>query len=65
MKRRAVSRRVCFSIKPVYIGMLLGQAGLAIGLDNLWMLATLVPLYLVIRFGVVAREEVYLEGKFG
>ena len=42
-----------------------GQAGLAIAFNNLWMLATLLPLYLVIRFGIVAREEAYLEGKFG
>ena len=25
----------------------------------------LIPAYLVIRYGVVAREEVYLEAKFG
>jgi hypothetical protein len=30
-----------------------------------WILATLVPFYLVIRYGVIAREEVYLECKFG
>jgi len=54
-----------FTRNPVYVGMLLGQAGLAIAFNNLWMLVTLLPLYLVIRFGVVAREETYLEGKFG
>jgi len=31
----------------------------------LWILATLVLFYLVIRYGVVAREEDYLERKFG
>jgi protein-S-isoprenylcysteine O-methyltransferase Ste14 len=50
---------------PIYIGMFLGQTGLAIGFDNLWILATLVPFYLVIRYGVIFREEVYLERKFG
>lgn len=45
--------------------MFLGQSGLAVGLDSLWLLATLVPFVLVIRYGVVAREEAYLEGKFG
>ena len=29
-----------------------------------WILMTLVPFYLVIRYGVVAREEAYLERKF-
>ena len=28
------------------------------------MLATLVPLYLVLRYGVIAREEAYLEHRF-
>ena len=50
---------------PIYIGMFLGQIGLAIGFDNLWLLATLVPFYFVIRYGVIAREELYLERKFG
>ena len=54
-----------FTRNPIYIGMFLGQIGLAIGLDNLWVLATLVPFYLVIRYGVIAREETYLERKFG
>jgi protein-S-isoprenylcysteine O-methyltransferase Ste14 len=50
---------------PVYIGMFLGQAGLAIGFNDLWPLAMLVPFYLVVRYGVVAREESYLDRKFG
>jgi protein-S-isoprenylcysteine O-methyltransferase Ste14 len=50
---------------PIYIGMFLGQTGLAIGFDNLWVLATLVPFYLVIRYRVIAREEAYLERTFG
>ena len=50
---------------PIYIGMFLGQIGLAIGFNSLWILATLAPFYLVIRYGVVAREELYLERKFG
>ena len=54
-----------FTRNPIYIGMFLGQIGLAIGFDNLWVLATLVPFYLVIRYGVIAREEAYLERKFG
>jgi protein-S-isoprenylcysteine O-methyltransferase Ste14 len=50
---------------PIYLGMFLGQIGLAIGFDSLWVLLMLAPLYLVIRYGVVAREEAYLERKFG
>ncbi len=45
--------------------MLPGLTGLAIAFDNLWLLVMLVPFALVIRYGVVAREEAYLERKFG
>jgi protein-S-isoprenylcysteine O-methyltransferase Ste14 len=54
-----------FTRNPIYIGMFLGQTGLAICFDNLWVLAMLVPFFLVIRYGVVAREEAYLDRKFG
>jgi protein-S-isoprenylcysteine O-methyltransferase Ste14 len=54
-----------FTRNPIYTGMFLGQTGFAIGFDDLWFLATLVPFYLVIRYGVIAREEAYLERKFG
>ena len=45
--------------------MFLGQTGLAIGFDSLWILVMLIPFYLVLRYGVVAREEAYLARKFG
>jgi len=54
-----------FTRNPIYMGMFLGLIGLAIGFNNLWLLASLVPFVLVIRYGVVAREEDYLERKFG
>jgi len=54
-----------FTRNPIYLAMVLGLIGLAIAFDSLWILATLVLFYLVIRYGVVAREEAYLERKFG
>ena len=54
-----------FTRNPIYIGMFGGLIGLGIAFDNLWLLAMLVPFALVIRYGVVAREEAYLERKFG
>ena len=54
-----------FTRNPIYLGMLLGLIGLAIAFDNLWLLMMLAPFAIVIRYGVVAREEAYLEGKFG
>jgi protein-S-isoprenylcysteine O-methyltransferase Ste14 len=54
-----------FTRNPIYLGMFLGLIGLAIAFDNLWLMMMLVPFALVIRYGVVAREEAYLERKFG
>jgi protein-S-isoprenylcysteine O-methyltransferase Ste14 len=54
-----------FTRNPIYLSMFLGLFGLAIAFDNLWLLMMLVPFALVIRYGVVAREEAYLERKFG
>jgi protein-S-isoprenylcysteine O-methyltransferase Ste14 len=54
-----------FTRNPIYLGMMLGLVGLAIAFDSLWLLMTLVPFFLVIRYGVVARVEAYLERKFG
>ena len=34
---------------------------MAIAFNSLWLLMTLVPFALVIRYGVITREEVYLE----
>jgi protein-S-isoprenylcysteine O-methyltransferase Ste14 len=54
-----------YSRNPIYLGMFLGLAGLAAGFNSLWILAALVPFFFVLRYGVVAREEAYLERKFG
>ena len=54
-----------FTRNPIYLAMFLGLVGLAIAFDNLLLLMMLVPFALVIRNGVVAREEAYLERKFG
>src|SRR5262249_52288965 len=54
-----------FTRNPIYLGMFLGLVGLAIAFDSLWLLVVLAPFALVIRYGVVAREEAYLESKFG
>ena len=54
-----------FTRNPIYLGMIVGLIGLAIAFDSLWLLVALMPFALVIRYGVVAREEAYLERKFG
>jgi protein-S-isoprenylcysteine O-methyltransferase Ste14 len=50
---------------PTYFGLMLLLAGLAIALASDWMIVLLVPTALILHFGVVKREERYLEIKFG
>ncbi len=38
---------------------------IALALGNVWALLLLIPALLAIRYGVIAREERYLEAKFG
>jgi protein-S-isoprenylcysteine O-methyltransferase Ste14 len=54
-----------FTRNPIYVGMFGGLIGLGIAFDNPWLLAMLGPFALVIRYGIVAREEAYLERTFG
>ena len=39
--------------------------GVAFLVNALWILLLVVPILVVIRYGVIAREEVYLTRKFG
>jgi protein-S-isoprenylcysteine O-methyltransferase Ste14 len=50
---------------PMYTGVTMFLAGLAIALGSDWMLVLLLPAVLILHFGVVKREERYLEAKFG
>jgi protein-S-isoprenylcysteine O-methyltransferase Ste14 len=50
---------------PMYIGLMLVVAGLGIALASDWTLVLLVPAALILHFGVVTREERYLETIFG
>jgi protein-S-isoprenylcysteine O-methyltransferase Ste14 len=54
-----------WSRNPIYVSLSLCQAGIAVAADRLWILLLLVPVLLVMRYGVIAREERYLERKFG
>jgi protein-S-isoprenylcysteine O-methyltransferase Ste14 len=50
---------------PMYVGGTLALVGLAILLASDWMLVMTVVFDVAIHFGVVRREERYLEAKFG
>ena len=53
------------SRNPIYVSMILLVLGIGVMVDSVWMIALAVPFALVLRYGVIAREERYLEAKFG
>ena len=53
------------SRNPIYLGLTLIYAGIAIAAGSFWPLLLLVPLLVIMRYGVIGREEVYLERLFG
>ncbi len=50
---------------PIYVAGVLGIAGIAIIFASDWMMALDILFAFVLHFGVVRREERYLEAKFG
>jgi protein-S-isoprenylcysteine O-methyltransferase Ste14 len=50
---------------PIYLGMFLLYGGIGVAAQSPWILILTLPLAVTIRYGVVAREEVYLERRFG
>jgi protein-S-isoprenylcysteine O-methyltransferase Ste14 len=50
---------------PIYLGMFLIYGGIGVAAQNTWILVLTLPLAILIRYGVVAREEAYLERRFG
>lgn len=54
-----------WSRNPIYVGMLLLYTGIGISAHRPWVLILTLPLVIVLRYRVVAREEAYLERRFG
>ena len=50
---------------PIYLGMFLLYGGIGVAAQSPWILILTLPLAITIRYGVVAREEAYLERRFG
>jgi protein-S-isoprenylcysteine O-methyltransferase Ste14 len=50
---------------PIHLGMFLVYGGIGIAAPSPWTLILALPLAITIRYGVVAREEAYLERRFG
>jgi protein-S-isoprenylcysteine O-methyltransferase Ste14 len=54
-----------FSRNPIYLAFSLFQLGIAIWVNSVWLLATLVGAVALVHFIVIPREEQYLERRFG
>ena len=63
--RLATDGIYAFTRNPMYLGMALLYAGIALALSSIGALILLPVTLLAIRTQVIAREERYLEGKFG
>jgi protein-S-isoprenylcysteine O-methyltransferase Ste14 len=54
-----------FSRNPAYLGMAITYIGITLAAEAPWALVMLVPATLLMQYGVILREERYLEGLFG
>ena len=54
-----------YTRNPIYVALTLLYSGIAITINALWILLLIVPVIVVMQLGVIAREERYLERKFG
>lgn len=54
-----------WSRNPIYLGFALISAGVAVSLNLLWPVLMLLVVMPVVRRRVIAREEAYLERRFG
>jgi len=54
-----------FTRNPLYVALAILFLGLTFEFNTWWGVIVLVPLLAVMHFGVIRREECYLEGKFG
>lgn len=54
-----------FSRNPSYLALALLCVGIAIISDTVWIIVWLIPATLVADYGIIRREESFLEDKFG
>jgi len=54
-----------WSRNPIYLGMFLVYVGIGIAVRSPSIVILTLPLAIIIHYGVIAREEAYLERRFG
>jgi len=53
-----------FSRNPMYLAFVLIQLGIGLAVSSWWLLIALLPAWIILRWGVIAREEQYLTEQF-
>jgi protein-S-isoprenylcysteine O-methyltransferase Ste14 len=53
-----------YTRNPIYLAFSLLQLGIALGVNSLWLVITLIPALLLMALVVIPREEAYLEARF-
>lgn len=54
-----------WSRNPIYLAMTVASLGLALLLNDGWMILWLIPVLVTMQYGVILREEQFLKAKFG
>jgi len=54
-----------FSRNPIYLSFTLLQLGIGMWANSAWVVGMLIPTLVLMSYGVIAREERYMEQKFG
>ena len=54
-----------FTRNPLYVGGTAAYLGLGLGFNLVWALILVAPMLFLLSWGIVGREERYLEKKFG
>lgn len=53
-----------YSRNPVYVALLTVITGMALAYGNLWMLLTVLPMGIALKYWVIVKEEAYLRREF-
>jgi protein-S-isoprenylcysteine O-methyltransferase Ste14 len=49
---------------PIYVGMAILYLAIGVAVRSPWIISLIIPTLLIIRYGVIAREERYLSAQF-
>ena len=54
-----------YSRNPIYLGLTLAYLGVAAAIDSMWLFLMIAAILPALHYGVIIREETYLERIFG